>query len=519
MRISIIGHPGSGKTTLAVLLSFLLNRSCSIFHGDAYITENEEKYTELFSHLESTKDWVFEHLESVYVLKKLRITPECVIALIPDSFEELKRRCSESGRNPPDLDFFKLKERLEEQVSFAKLSKAKVIVSNGVEEALPEIIKYLWPFDYLDRRFNTVVVKVASNCNLNCPYCYMYQMHDTEWRKHPSILSLDSAKSLGVRIGEYIKLHNLNSFSVIFHGGEPLLLGAKGISGIADSILTGAGTCAGQISFGIQTNGTLLNEETLSALDRYGFSVGISIDSGLQSGNEARVFHSGKPAHKQIVEGLRKAQARKWLNGNLGGALSVIDPAADGRIAYQSMAAIGCDRFDFLLRDENWNTSPARSSFNFLRGAFDAWIEDSNQKTIRTFSTLVGSLFGVYSGTESFGVRPLATLCVGTSGEYELLDVLRSTYADAWKLPFTVKDTPIEEVSKSVQLLKVWIDKYSFSGTCLSCRYFFVCGAGYLPHRYSTERHFKNPSVHCDDIKQFLNYAECAIKRNLQDSF
>ena len=80
MRLAVIGAPGSGKTTLATILSFLLPPSWQIVYGDAFITSTETNKTELLIALNSTESWVFEHLAAFKVLLDAKLSPDCVVA-------------------------------------------------------------------------------------------------------------------------------------------------------------------------------------------------------------------------------------------------------------------------------------------------------------------------------------------------------------------------------------------------------------------------------------------------------
>ena len=42
--------------------------------------------------------------------------------------------------------------------------------------------------------------------------------------------------------------------------------------------------------------------------------------------------------------------------------------------------------------------------------------------------------------------------------------------------------------------------------TCRACPLHDVCGAGYLPHRYSGRNGFDNPSVYCRDLWKLMTY-------------
>jgi uncharacterized protein len=517
MRICVIGAPGSGKTTLAAISSLIAASSLLVFHGDAFITETNSRLKELGALLRDSPDWIFEHIASLLICLELKITPDYLLVIEP-SLPELEYRRSIGGKLSITGDYPQILQQVKNQVLQCKSLDIKVIVGSSVEDILPKLIKELWHTGCLAQRLNSVIVKVASLCNLNCNYCYMYQMHDTSWKKSPKTITPGIAEQLGIRLAEFLAHSEQPSIGVIFHGGEPLLLGANGMAETVDSILKGAGRYTPRLSFGVQTNGVLLNEEMLTILDKYGFSVGISMDGGSQNSNGDRIYHSGKPAFTEILRGLRAAQDYAWKKGRFSGALCVVNPETSGRRTYDELVNLGLNKFDFLLRDENWETPPRTNAFEFMAGAFDGWLSDQQGRTIRVFSTLVNGLFGVTDGTEAFGLRPYAALSVNVDGHFEQHDVLRAAYPGAWQLPYSLSDTSIQDVLLSQEMLQGWLDRFSLPTECIECRYLFVCGGGYLPHRYSRKNRFCNPSVHCNSIKQFLSYAEHSISQQFEST-
>ncbi len=78
--------------------------------------------------------------------------------------------------------------------------------------------------------FHTFIWKIASRCNLNCTYCFVYNMADQRWREQPAFMSDAVARQCAVRIREHCLKHDQRHVSIIFHGGEPLL-GGRFISG------------------------------------------------------------------------------------------------------------------------------------------------------------------------------------------------------------------------------------------------------------------------------------------------
>ncbi len=40
--------------------------------------------------------------------------------------------------------------------------------------------------------FNSLAIKVASRCNLNCSYCFMYNLGDTTYKNQPKFMSTET---------------------------------------------------------------------------------------------------------------------------------------------------------------------------------------------------------------------------------------------------------------------------------------------------------------------------------------
>ena len=168
-------------------------------------------------------------------------------------------------------------------------------------------------------KFNTVILKVAAPCNLNCSYCYEYNRGDESWRLKPKHLLAEIATQVGKRIAEYCLDNNIKKFDVNLHGGEPLLLGASGLRAIFDALILSSGGV--KLKLGIQTNATLVTPEILDTLEDYNATVGVSID-GSKRNNRYRIDHRGVEAYERIVKGLNLIRERKNL---YSGLLCVVD--------------------------------------------------------------------------------------------------------------------------------------------------------------------------------------------------
>ena len=64
-----------------------------------------------------------------------------------------------------------------------------------------------------------LVIKVASRCNLNCTYCYVYNMGDNSYKLQPKFMSLETIEKIFERIKSHCLKNGLKDFLIIFHGG------------------------------------------------------------------------------------------------------------------------------------------------------------------------------------------------------------------------------------------------------------------------------------------------------------
>lgn len=114
----------------------------------------------------------------------------------------------------------------------------------------------------------TIILKATHDCNLNCPFCYNKQNKD----KDSSIMPVDTClKILDKAFSELSKKYS--EFTVIWHGGEPLLLGSKYFE-------TVCGTFSDKynVEWHVQTNGSLMNDAYGEVFRKYKIKMGCSWD-------------------------------------------------------------------------------------------------------------------------------------------------------------------------------------------------------------------------------------------------
>jgi uncharacterized protein len=207
------------------------------------------------------------------------------------------------------------------------------------------------------RPFCQFLLKLHSRCNLSCDYCYIYTMADQTWRNRPHVMSPAIVAVVARRIAEHARAHSLDTVRIIFHGGEPLLSGPRPLVD-AMRVIRGAVDARVRVEGLVQTNGTLLGEDVLDALESLKIRVGISLDGDVTGHDRSRRYRNGRGSHAEVVRALQRLRARPLL---YGGLLSVVNLEADPVGTYEALLEFAPPMVDFLLPHRNWSVPPDRT--------------------------------------------------------------------------------------------------------------------------------------------------------------
>jgi len=179
-----------------------------------------------------------------------------------------------------------------------------------------------------------LVVKIVQRCNLNCSYCYMYQHADQSWRQRPPFMSEEIFGHLLTRIEEYCDRRPGREMYISFHGGEPMLIGPRQFDRLVGMAVE---KLKDRVSLGMQTNGTLVDDEWIEVLKRHNLRVGVSLDGPPEIHDLSRVDHAGRGSYREVVQGLRKLQENRVFSS----VLTVINPGQSGLEIYRHIRSLG----------------------------------------------------------------------------------------------------------------------------------------------------------------------------------
>jgi uncharacterized protein len=342
----------------------------------------------------------------------------------------------------------------------------------------------------------------------------MYNLADTRWREQPGFMTERVARQTAFRIREHCKIHGLKRIYIDFHGGEPLLGGASHIHMLTSVIEETIGDSDIDFTLTMQSNGLLFTPEIGDLMLDKKISLGISLDGPPEINDIYRVDHQDRPSSSRLEKKLALLTAPPYRK-IFGSFLSVINIRADPLVVIKYLLSYNPPTLDFLLPDYNYDRRPpgkendidATLYGDWLIKAFDYWFYLKKTNTeIRTFNSIIRQIFGGRSLVESLGLDPVNLIVVETNGDIEAVDSLKSTYNGATWLGYNVFQNDFDTVAADIAIKNRQKGDAVLCHKCKECPVVNICGGGYLPHRYSKEKGFDNPSIYSADLEKLISH-------------
>ena len=247
------------------------------------------------------------------------------------------------------------------------------------------------------REFQIFVKPVGPVCNLNCGYCYYPGKKNLNPLKDNIIMNDGILEKY---IVQHLEASTDNVINFSWHGGEPLLAGIdfyKKVTYLQRKHKLSDAT----IINGIQTNGTLLNDEWGRFLASEKFIIGISIDGPGDLHNQNRRTNRNEPTLQMVISGYEIL--KKY--GIIPEILCVVNSSNVNYplIVYSFLKELGAKFITFLplVEHRSGNISPvSRKSVPsgefgiFLSAVFDEWVEnDIGEIKIQIFEEAARTAF------------------------------------------------------------------------------------------------------------------------------
>lgn len=362
---------------------------------------------------------------------------------------------------------------------------------------------------------DTVLLKVASRCNLDCSYCYVYHMGDESWRTLPKRLTVDTQALVAAELDALMRAQG-RPFSIVLHGGEPLLLGVPRLQSLFTALRSALGEACG---IGIQTNGVLITNAVLDLCVQHDVTLSVSFDGPPAVHDRFRVDLRQRSTHAKVLAGLKRLQAHPAAGRLFSGVLCVVDPTSDPDAVYDYFKQLAVPSVDFLYRDGNHTVLPfGKASVDsseygvWMCRILDRYVADPTPFRSRLLDDMMRLLLGGAGVKEGVGLTDYGILVIDTDGAVKKNDTLKSSpLGDGFNATWTLGRNALADIATSPEFLAYHLAQRPSAPTCQACPQLKVCGGGMVTHRFKEGAGYNNPTVFCADQKLLIARMEALL--------
>jgi uncharacterized protein len=370
------------------------------------------------------------------------------------------------------------------------------------------------PIALTERASFELVFKIQETCNINCTYCYMYNVGNELYKDLPPRSPIETCRSVAEMLAAEAAGRDPRKVRLILHGGEPMLMKPadfearlRAIDEVLNARLTSERRA--RIDFTLQTNATLVSPAWIDLIARWGIKVGVSIDGPAHVHDDRRLDKKGRGTHAAVVRGIRQLQDAHAA-GRISeiGALCVINPHADGGEVYRFLAhEMGLRSFDFLLPFMNWDDfdpDQVDRVRRFLLSAFDAWRDDIAERRkveVRIFNKILASLSRPLGRFQDGMDLTHQVVVVESDGTILPEESLRIAY-DGRFADLAVGRARSNQVLNDPRFYTTIAGSWTRAAECSGCALIDSCAsgqaAGRVGMRYASGSLFERKSVYCE---------------------
>jgi uncharacterized protein len=351
------------------------------------------------------------------------------------------------------------------------------------------------------RPFSLLVKPAGADCNLACTYCFYLE----KCGLYPQTkVHRMSDETLHRMIGSYMRTRQ-PSYSFGWQGGEPTLMGLDFFRKVT-SYQQELAPPGAQVSNGLQTNGSLIDDEFARHLADYRFLLGVSLDGPEDVHDTYRRLAGGGGSYARVRRGIEALQ-RHSVEFNI---LVLVSRANIGRAAevyrflrsegFRYLQFIPCVEFDdsgslsdFAVTGEEWG--------RFISEIFDEWYPtDTRKVSIRLFDSVLQFLVNGQYTMCSMGGSCNSYLVVEHSGDIYPCDF----YVESELKLGNVHDTELGSVFNKPESVKFARKKTKWAEECASCQFLSFCSGDCPKQREARDDH---RSWLCEGWKHFYEHS------------
>lgn len=243
----------------------------------------------------------------------------------------------------------------------------------------------------------SVMLKPASSaCNLRCKYCFYADVSAARAVHSYGLMSRETAEKIIDNV--FADLDSGDRLTLAFQGGEPTLAGLDFFRHFVAAVSAHAAQGI-TVSYALQTNGTLLDDQWCAFLNKHHFLVGLSLDGPADYHDGNRVDSAGHGTYHHVMAA--KKRMDHWgVDYNVLMTLT----SSLARHPQQVWRFILEQKIDFVqftpclgafgVQDDPYALTPQRYA-SFYSAIFSKWYEEyrsGHYVSIKLFDDLVNLL-------------------------------------------------------------------------------------------------------------------------------
>jgi uncharacterized protein len=316
---------------------------------------------------------------------------------------------------------------------------------------------------------------------------------------------------LGNYIEQHIKASPYREVFFSWHGGEPMLAGIDFYRKAVElqKKLKPEGY---NIINGIQTNGTLINDEWAGFLAEEHFYVGISIDGPAELHDSFRVYSNGGYSHSKVTEGYRLLK-KYGVNTEVLCVLNTLN-VRHPRMVYRFLKSLGTGFITFIPLVEKSDQTPDGVSGISVRGVefgtflcevFDEWIEkDIGTIKIQIIEEALRTAFGQEHSLCVFRKHCGGVPVIEHNGDFYSCD----HYVNRENLIGNINDKNLEDLLDDDRQLAFGLSKSTtLPGYCRKCEVVEMCNGECPKNRIiKTPDGERGLNFLCSGYRKFFNH-------------
>ena len=358
------------------------------------------------------------------------------------------------------------------------------------------------------REFQIFVKPAGALCNLHCTYCYYLEKKSL----YPGNKSPLMSETL---LEKYVIQHILASTDDLiyfsWHGGEPMLAG-KDFYKTAVQLQKKHLPSGKRILNGIQTNGTLIDEEWCRFFADENFVIGISLDGPGELHNQNRHDEKKRQSFDRVIKGYKLLQ-KYGINPEILCVVNSVN-VKNPLVVYEFFRRLGAEYITFLplvnrLDDPSEpvskNSVPAQAFGEFLSAVFDEWIEkDIGKIKIQIFEEAARTAFKQEHTLCIFKKNCGGVTVIEHNGDFYSCD----HFVDKDHRLGNISEHPLEYYLDSPEQKRFGEAKsLKLPRYCLECEVKEMCN-GECPKNRFINSPYGEPGLNylCSGYKQFFNH-------------